>query len=319
MLDLKSTMFEESENSKAPKSVVLNIIVFFVTFFAIYYSESIIPMVLSMPDILISSLGYSMKNPGSATDMDFFMKLSTEIMMQPKYMIASLFSTAIGTVLAIVYCNSIEKRSLSSMGLKKEGSVGKYIRGFFLGIILISAIIFMQVLSGACKMSLNSNFMSGIGLIVLYLIGFLIQGMSEEVIFRGYLMNTLGGRGNPLCAVLVSATAFSLAHTFNPGFTLVALFNLVLFGVFAGLYIIRDGNIGGACAIHSMWNFTQGNLLGVQVSGTQTVSVIQTEQLSQNTLLTGGTFGAEASIFTTIVLTTGILIILFLPQKKAVQ
>ena len=59
-------------------------------------------------------------------------------------------------------------------------------------------------------------------------------------------------------------------HLANSGITVLAFLNLTLFGVFASVYFIKRGNIWGIGALHSIWNFVQGNFYGIRVSGIET-------------------------------------------------
>jgi membrane protease YdiL (CAAX protease family) len=116
-------------------------------------------------------------------------------------------------------------------------------------------------------------------------------------------MNTIGGKISAVPAILISSVAFSIAHAANNGVNFLSFFNIALFGTFAGLYMIAYDDIWGACAIHSMWNFFQGNFYGISVSGTDVAdSVFILNHSSDNVILTGGDFGIEGSIFTTAVL-----------------
>ena len=172
----------------------------------------------------------------------------------------------------------------------------------------MSSTILMTKLTGTGTVKLCENV--NYKLIVLYLLGFCVQGMSEEFIFRGFFMNTLGGRHHPFVAIGVSAVAFSLAHVLNPGFGVLVFINLTMFGVFAGLYMIAFDDIWGVCAIHSVWNFLQGSFYGISVSGSgETESIFRTTANSTSKLLTGGAFGIEGSIFTTVVLAAGIAVV----------
>lgn len=120
-----------------------------------------------------------------------------------------------------------------------------------------------------------------------------------------------------MLAVGISAGAFAFAHAFNPGFGILPCVNLVLFGVFAALYMICSGDIWGVCGIHSVWNFMQGNFYGISVSGTgDTESVFRTTQKTAYNWLSGGEFGIEGSIFTTVVLSAGIAVIFFKLRKN---
>jgi len=200
------------------------------------------------------------------------------------------------------------------MGVRKRKLIPHYLTGLLVGIIMMSAIAMLSVVTGVNSISLCSNI--NVGIILLYLTGFFVQGMSEEFIFRGYLMTTIGGYHSPVLAVGISSSAFALAHIFNPGFGILSCINLALFGVFAGLYMICFNDIWGVCGIHSIWNFMQGNFYGISVSGTSnTESVFRTTAETSYSFLSGGEFGIEGSIFTTIILSAGIAIV-FLKLRK---
>lgn len=200
------------------------------------------------------------------------------------------------------------------MGIRKNKAVQHYLQGMLTGLILMSAAVGLSALTGASKISAVSDIHAGI--ILVYFLGWLVQGMSEEFIFRGYLMNTVGGKHSAAAALAVSSVAFACAHLSNTGISLLAFANLVLFAVFAGLYMICFDDIWGACAIHSIWNFTQGNIFGISVSGTgESSSLLKTAAASSRDWLTGGDFGIEGSIFTTIVLAAASVIIIIKIRK----
>ena len=95
------------------------------------------------------------------------------------YMIATLFITGLGTVTVILFCRMIQKRDLRSMGFQRENAVREYLLGALFGIVLFSASVLICVLTGTVTLSAQPF---SVGIWILYLIGFLIQGMSEEVL-----------------------------------------------------------------------------------------------------------------------------------------
>jgi membrane protease YdiL (CAAX protease family) len=158
-----------------------------------------------------------------------------------------------------------------------------------------------------------------LGLLALFFIAFLIQGMSEELLCRSYLMVSLS-RGLPLwaCAV-INALLFSLLHLGNPGISIIALLNIFLFGLFASLLTLRRGSIWMVGALHSMWNFAQGNFFGIPVSGifgspSPLVSVSKNGTWAE--LINGGSFGLEAGLSVTVMLAAACAAVWFLPTKK---
>ena len=126
-------------------------------------------------------------------------------------------------------------------------------------------------------------------------------------------MTSVARRYSLWLAVLLNSILFSLLHVFNNGIQFLALLNIALFGILTSLYVLRRGNLWGACALHSLWNFVQGNVFGVSVSGTESgPSPLSATLRPGAELWNGGTFGLEGGLTVTLVLLAGILILLFL-------
>ena len=303
MPELKPKMFRESEKSSVSENIVANIVSFILITAIILVAESVIPWIMAR-DRVYERLE-ELKNAGSSLSFSEIRDATVSISMESKIFIVMLFCTAFGTIISMLYCRYGEARPLRSMGVTKHKAGLHYAQGALVGAVLMSAIALGSVICRVSDISLCKDI--GFGVISLTLLGFLVQGMSEEFIFRGFFMNTLGGRHHPFVAIGVSAVAFSLAHVLNPGFGVLVFINLTMFGVFAGLYMIAFDDIWGACAIHSVWNFLQGSFYGISVSGSgMNESVFRMTARSSSKLLTGGAFGIEGSIFTTVALAAGI-------------
>ena len=303
---LKPKMFKESEKSNVSENIIANLLAFVLIMVVILFAEAFIPWLMAKD--AISERINEFTEAGMSLNFSKIRDISAAVVMENKVFIAMLFCTAFGTLISIFYCRFGEARPLRSMGVVKRKAGIHYLEGALVGAVLMSSIALGSVLFKVNDISLCKNVKYGT--ILLIIIGFVIQGMSEEFIFRGFLMNTIGGRHNPYVAIGVSAVAFSLAHFLNPGYNILVFINLTMFGIFASLYMIAFDDIWGACAIHSVWNFLQGSFYGISVSGTGSVeSIFRTTAKSSSVILTGGKFGIEGSIFTTIVLVAGISVI----------
>lgn len=318
MLKIKSEMFEESGESLGSPSLPVQIFSFVIVFFIIYILEAIIPSIVSIDPMMQEMQSQGMLDGTTKITLKNSMAAATIISASPKIMIPSLLSTVFGTITSVIYCRNIEVRPVTSMGIRKGKIIPHYFMGLVTGIVMMTVITLMSVVFGVNSISVCSNI--NFGIILLYLLGFFVQGMSEEFIFRGYLMTTIGGHHSGILAVAISSAAFSAAHAFNPGFGVLSGINLVLFGVFAGMYMVCFNDIWGVCGIHSIWNFMQGNFYGISVSGTgNTESVFRTAARTSHGWLSGGKFGIEGSIFTTVVLAAGIVMVFLKIRKNQSQ
>jgi uncharacterized protein len=140
----------------------------------------------------------------------------------------------------------------------------------------------------------------------------------EEIIFRGYILNNLMASMNKWIALFISALIFAGVHATNPGASMIPIVNVFLAGMLLGSNYIFTRNLWFAIFFHFAWNFTQGPLLGYEVSGVDTVSLLK-QTTSNNELLTGGEFGFEGSILSTMLLLLCTIVWLFLFHKKYEQ
>ena len=238
-------------------------------------------------------------------------------------MFLSLFSCLFVSLIFCLWVRFIEKQPLSFIGFVKDHWLTKYLTGLLIGFAMMSIVVIILLVSGHISLEKNNIQPTGISslpFILILLIGWIIQGASEEIVTRGYLMNVLKNKYNVPVALLITSTLFGLLHLGNPGVNAIAIINIILVGLFFGLCTIKTNNLWLACGIHSAWNFAQGNIFGFEVSGIDTsVGSLIDLNLKGNTLITGGAFGPEAGLSSTIVLILSIGIILYLDKKGTFQ
>ena len=96
-------------------------------------------------------------------------------------------------------------------------------------------------------------------------------------------------------------------HLTNPNVNYIAVINIILVGLFYGLYVIKTNDLWAVCGMHSAWNFAQGNIFGFEVSGLDvSVGSLIDLNLVGNNVITGGAFGPEAGIIATFILLVSI-------------
>ena len=227
-----------------------------------------------------------------------------------------LFSFVFILLLFIFWVKVIEKNSLSSLGFVKKNWL-KYLGwGILLSLLQMGVIALVYQVGGIGTFELNELSLEPI-LFILGLFPFwLLQGGTEEVATRGWLLTRIAARTNLPLAIAISSSLFGILHLGNSGVTVLSVLNIVLDGVLAGLLFIYTDSIWLVVAQHGTWNYVQGNLLGFQVSGTGAdASIFSFTMGTGPDWLTGGEFGAEGSIITTLVLLLSVLIVYLLGER----
>lgn len=248
-------------------------------------------------------------------DFELSMQAAARLLASDVYIVLSLLAEIMMIVVVLLFCRLLQKRSAASLGFTRKGMGREYLVGAGVGALVFSAAVLLCVATGSLRLEGISPTFRPV-MFVLLLAGFLIQGMAEEVLCRGYFMVSFARRYPLWAAVLANSVLFAALHLFNNGITVLAFVNLVLYGVFASLYFIRRGNIWGIGAFHSLWNFVQGNVYGVLVSGGGSdCTLLGSTPVPGRDLIHGGAFGLEGGLAVTVVLAVGCLLLLY--RKKA--
>lgn len=238
-------------------------------------------------------------------------------------MMVHLYGTVIMTLITMLFCKVIQKRKMRTLGFKKSGMWKEYGIGLLVGFGMMAVIVVAGMVTGSLTLVFNPEAATaaGIGSLVLLFFGFVLQGMSEEVLCRSYFLVSLARKkGYIRMAVIVNALAFAALHLGNAGIAPLAFVNLILFGIFASVYFVKRGNIWGIAAIHSIWNFAQGNIFGILVSGNDFGTTVFESEINESmTLVNGGDFGLEGGILVTIVLVVGTVVMLMTKQKDVAE
>lgn len=288
-------------------------------FLAVFIVGSIGQVLCMLPgEVILLAMNADYRAAVAANDLEAATLAATQIGNSDLYKIFSLFATLGMTLITMLFCKLIQKRKMNTLGFTKEGAGREYLIGLGVGFVMFSSAVLICVLTGAIKIDGFSETF-GVGMFLLFLLGYMLQGMSEEVLCRGYVMVSIGRRYSMWVAVISNAVIFAALHLLNSGISVLAFINLVLFGVFASLYFLKRGNIWGIAALHSVWNLVQGNFWGLRVSGIVTeCSVLRSTMVDGKEIFNGGAFGPEGGLGVSVVLLIGICVLLRNKKNEAV-
>ena len=230
-----------------------------------------------------------------------------------------LISAFIGIYILVgLWARFYEQRPFVSLGLERDQILFKFGRGFLLGAGMFVLVVVPGIWTGI--FSLNAGPFLGMSTFIgtgLMLLGWLVQGPAEELIFRGWILPVVAVKYRVWLGILISSVMFALVHGLNPGIAPLALFNLFLFGLFTALYALYEEAIWGVCGLHAVWNWVQGNIFGLEVSGSRLgeVSFVVVIETGPDAV-TGGTFGPEGGLLVTMMLLAAIVVIGLLARRK---
>ncbi|MBE6754522.1 MAG: CPBP family intramembrane metalloprotease [Ruminococcaceae bacterium] len=308
LINRQSEMIDEVRQAKRMPRLIWQLPIFLLVFFAINIVITIVTTVAVVAGAILSPEFREIIMSGKIY----------ELLTGERMMIVQLFITVAETIVAIIYCRLIEKRSLRSMGFRKKGWFKDYLSGYGIGALMICGSALICLLAGTLTFRVSVK--PDLVVIGLAFLGYLVQGMAEEVLVRGYLMNSLigsiKGKAAVPVAVIVSSVIFAALHLGNPGMTALAFVNLTLAGIVFALMVIRTDNIWVACAAHSAWNFFQGHVIGSQVSGLTQMSSFLEAATQGSAIINGGSFGLEGGLGVTAVELIAIILMLVIPEKK---
>lgn len=240
-----------------------------------------------------------------------------ELMASPLLDDIGLYFTLFDIIATLIFARVIDKIRLKQLGLKKEKFAVRYLVGLIAGFAMFSASVFMAKLLGAVEFSASPD--AELAYILIMIPGWIIQGFSEEFLCRGFVMTAIAKRYSTFWGVFINSAVFAAMHSFNTGLTPLALFNLFLFGIFASIVFLISENIWFVAAVHSVWNFTQGNFYGIPVSGNAVnpaTTFFLTSFVPGKDLFNGGSFGIEGGICDTVIHIIAIVIAYIIYRKK---
>jgi uncharacterized protein len=194
-----------------------------------------------------------------------------------------------------------DRRSLVDIGL--GGGPGA-LRNFWLGIAygggIAAVMLTLPLLAGSGHLVARPNGTFAWSSLLFYLAVLVFGAAGEEMIFRGYAFQLLIEKMGPFATVLPVGAAFGLAHNFNPHATLLSVLNTMLWGILLGYAFLRSHDLWLPIGLHYGWNAVLP-LFGVNLSGLTIEVTRYFYRWDLTPLWSGGDYGPEGGLLTTIV------------------
>lgn len=231
----------------------------------------------------------------------------------------TLLLSALGAAfLCLKYLEGLPLRSLG-LGLHK-GFLRDLLVGSVIGAVTVAFAVLIAVVMGGLKLTVNGDVVSAIAKSLIASGGLLlIAALAEEVMFRGYPLQTLSRARLAWLGALLTSVPFGLVHLKNPNVIPGITFtNTALAGIWLVVAYLRTRSLWFPWGVHWAWNFALGGLFGLPISGLKVIThpLLKAEDLGPR-WLTGGNYGIEGGIACTIALVLSTVIIWFIRWPPA--
>lgn len=207
----------------------------------------------------------------------------------------------------------LDKMSFESLGLKLSQQtlvdvfVGIGITVVQMGLIFVAmfGLGWLRFEGFAWEFDPISTVITGV---LTFFIGFIFVGWNEELLSRGYHLQTIASGINLFWGVIISSAVFALLHLANPGASWVSTAGIFFAGIFLAYGYIRTKQLWLSIGLHIGWNFCEGVVFGFPVSGLDIYALTRIEVTGPE-IWTGGPFGPEAGLIVLPALLVGALLI----------
>lgn len=202
-----------------------------------------------------------------------------------------------------------------------------WLKDLFAGLISGAFALVLAVLIAMIFGGLSFEFNSGAGNARIFttlgfsMLVFIIAATFEEAFFRGYILQTFARAHLAWLAIALTSLFFAFGHLSNPNASYISSLNTILAGIWFSAAYLKTRTLWLPIGMHLMWNWTQGAIFGIEVSGLKTLatSPLLVEIDRGPAWLTGENYGIEGGFAATIAIIISTLLIYFAPFLKPTE
>ena len=242
----------------------------------------------------------------------------------PEFLVTTPVATSVvpfAIVLLVTWALTrlVNRKPLSAVGLwVHHRTAREFGIGLLLGFLMMTGIFIVEMSLGVVHLSWRGLTAGGIaGAIGISFFTFAFSALFEELLFRGYLLQTLMQGVTFLPALIIMSALFGLSHGLNPHATVFSTANVVLAGIWLSFAYLKTRSLWLPFGLHLAWNFSQTSFYAFPTSGLAFADrrLFLSEQSGPD-WLTGGAFGPEGGVLATIALIASTWYILKTPYLK---
>ena len=198
-------LVEQSKRVQKGQHWLLELLVFVTVYIIAAFGE----MLILLPgELVLLNTNTAYQDAAASGDMEQLSEVSTQIAGSDAYAVLQLFSGIAMLLVVVLFCRKFQKRSFEMIGFVKEHALREYAIGLGLGVVFAVVTGGIAVAAGKAKLFTGT----APGMLVLFLLGYLIQGMAEELLYRGVVERRLSLLCGSAPAIVLSAVIFGVMH-----------------------------------------------------------------------------------------------------------
>jgi uncharacterized protein len=211
--------------------------------------------------------------------------------------VVSIFAITLSVYLARRF---LDKRSFSSLGLKLDRWTAiDIIAGIVITFFMMGFIYLIELGAGWLTFDgfawETDDLLTVLGGTLGMLAVFIFVGWNEELLSRGYHLQTIASGLNLFWGVVISSAIFGLLHLWNPNATWISAAGIFFAGLFLAYGYLTTKQLWLPIGLHIGWNFFEGVVFGFPVSGLDIYRLLRIS-VDGPEIWTGGAFGPEAGL-----------------------
>lgn len=238
--------------------------------------------------------------------------------LHPAFAILAEAATLLAVLLATALMARLERKNVAAYGLMGSGRFRFFLVGLASGFALQSLLVGILVATGHMQLSF-AHLAAGRALAyaAAWALCFLLVGMTEEFMLRGYLLAALARGIGFWPAALALAALFGLLHRGNAGESPFGLVAAGLVALVFSLSLWRLGHLWWAIGFHAAWDWAESFFYGTADSGVVSAGRLMHAHPLGSVLLSGGRTGPEGSLWAALALALAAAFVAFTQPRHS--
>jgi membrane protease YdiL (CAAX protease family) len=202
----------------------------------------------------------------------------------------------------------VNKKPFGAIGLSlHHRALKELVQGLLIGFLMMAVIFVVLQVLGYVTIELKQvSFWPAVWAMLSLFWLFTVGAVAEELLYRGYVFQTLIQGITFLPTLLIMSALFAISHGMNPNTSTLAFVNIGLAGVWLGFAYMKTRGLWFPIGLHFSWNFAQTGIFGFNTSGLEFAdSRLVVARVTGPEWLTGGAFGPEGGALASVVIIAG--------------